>query len=354
MVLTFFIDAEMQNQNKGRGSNIQDRIHVRRQLYSNEKCNAEVEANINSQNSQQVTTQEKKESPIKSASISPGSLKVSINRSGLKEDPVKSPKKLNLDEETTKREYPKRRRIDRLSYIESGNEANIGKEPIENRAVATSEKGGMITEDCANFEEGNISDRKSAPIDVLLLGGSTKDMRPVIPKLVLKRVKRKEGSKEFDTMEIVSPTKAELGMYYDDKEIEKDAGDNNEYVEEKSTESEAASNSNVGVAEEEIAETIETRQEMKRTERRERESQIVCLNKGTQPLLGNEKKMMENIGFDLLNKREDEQTVPEMPEKRTLRRKRRRVSSESEGEEFTDALQVYGSKLLFVSNLDVW
>ena len=312
-------------------------MHVRRQLYSDETV--DTEKVTDNERTMGVGNEEKKESPIDGSSVSPGSLKVSIKRAGLKEAHTKTHRKLNVEEEPMKKEYPKRRRIDRLSYLESGGNLSTGKKPIENRA------GSLET---TTNQEGSISGSRNknldSPIDVLLLDGITREVRPVIPKLVLKRVKRKLGSKEFDTMEIVSPTKAELGMYYDDKEIKGDASDRGNSVEGKSTESEVERNDRVAVVEEE---GMENRTRVR--EKLRQEVSVSSIDDTVFHVSENEKITVENYEFGdgySMKKSEEEQIVPETSERRALRKKRRRISSESEGgeEEFTDTLQVYGSK----------
>ena len=324
----------MQSQNDGKRSS---KLHVCRQLYSSEKPGAELGIEGDIQAEQEVFNQERKRSPIQDALISPGSLKVSISRVCLKESPVKTQRKPSLEEETTKKEYPKRRRIDRLSYLESGNDYSPRKQVIQDAAGSVERKASEKSVE--SNKSGQENRHKDAPIDVLLLDGSKKEFRPVIPKLVLKRVKRKMGSKEFDTMEIVSPTKAELGIYYNDDEIRGGAMEND--AKRKSTESEIIMNYSIRSIDDDV---IEERESEGREETR------ICVNDNVLVVSENEKKIDENFGFSGVNSlknREDEQRLSETSERRALRKKRRRLSSESEdGEvEFTDALQVYGSKI---------
>ena len=318
---------EVQSQNDGKRSIVSSKLHVCRQLYSSGKPGAELEIESDTQTKQEISNEERRRNPIQSGSISPGSLKVSISRVGLKESPVKTQTKLNLEEEAMKKEYPKRRRIDRLSYLESGNDYRARKQMTQNTAVSLERKASETSVDSDKSGQGDRN--KDTPIDVLLLDGSTKEFRPVIPKLVLKRVKRKLGSNEFDTMEIVSPTKAELGIYYNDEEIKGGAMEND--AKRLSTESEIVMNYSFRSIDDEVIE--------------ERAKTIQVSE--------NERNIDENVGFrDVYSfkKREEEQILSEASERRALRKKRRRLSSESEeGEvEFTDALQVYGSKIFFI------
>lgn len=312
-------------------------VNVRRQLYSqgdsyatSEVLADQVESNrhliqINQKDS--VRGPEDKHGQVRSGPISPGSLKVSINRSGLKESPQKSQKDLSLKEDATKREYPKRRRIDRLSFIETGNDTNQ-LQPINNRTLEEKASSGTVD----NLEQSlEISETtKNVPVDILLLEGFSKEVRPVIPKLVLKRVKKKQGIREFETMEIVSPTKEQLGMYYSDEEIKGVVVENDK--------NQTARPKLVRKTQEMISVESKTCQEVEE----------ISLEEEVYPIAESQKKVKEgslaNDG-DQLRRPEGEDIVLGH-DKRILRRKRRRVSSESEGgEEFTDALQAYGGNL---------
>lgn len=206
--------AENQDQTKERWHINSQLASVRRQLYSPEKSMFNAQSSVQeartSQNFAQECSQDASQINIETdqgkfmkgqgelhnnaqnAAISPRSLKVSINRSELRGNPVKSPRQPHLAEDSSKREYPKRRRIGRLSYIESGNES--GKQPIGTGSVDKVAERSCVERD--NFgtylQENKVDDE--VPVDILLLNDISKDLRPVIPKLVLKRVKRKEGS----------------------------------------------------------------------------------------------------------------------------------------------------------------
>ena len=286
---------------------------------------------------------------MKDASISPGSLKVSINRSDLKESPKKSPEKVVPEEAPQKREYPKRRRIDRLTYLETGQIVVRDEHQNETLSEPQARAAKSLVQICdVSDEKGGWAEQMYD--DVLQSDNNEKETRPVIPKLVLKRVKRKQGSKEFDTMEIVSPTKAELGLYY---------GQQEESVESKST----AEESGV-LGQEAVVSSSELRYEETRIQQEIKAGDVEVKNLGdkheilqpsvTSPSIKLDRQVVpvlqridasidRNI-FEMIEKRKAEQVVTDNTEGRLLRRKRRRVSSESEdGEEmFTDTLQDYG------------
>ncbi|XP_065070069.1 nipped-B-like protein A isoform X2 [Rhopilema esculentum] len=330
--------------------------HVRRQLYDHEESQIRTESEKPLKNSLESRTAEEinqqigneglknKESPVKDASISPGSLKVSINRSDLKESSKKSPEKVGAEEALQKREYPKRRRIDRLTYLETGQ--MIVRD--EHQTETLSEPQARAANSLAQI--GDASDEKGGWAeqmydDVMQSDSNEREARPIIPKLVLKRVKRKQGSKEFDTLEIVSPTKAELGLYY---------GQQEESVESKST----AEESEV-LGQEAVVSSSELRHEETRVQQEIKtgglgdipeivqpsvSSPSIKLDRQVVPVLQRIDASIDRNIFQMIEKRKAEQVVTDNAEGRSLRRKRRRVSSESEeGEEmFTDTLQDYG------------
>ena len=315
-------------------SSIPDGLHVRRKLYVSEKSN--LQNKIDAKTNQEISSQEKKESHIQNESISPSSLKVSIKRSGLKESPVKTQGKLTVEDEGARKEYPKRRRIDRFSYLQSCNDSSTPKKQTEDKVVSLESRTRVKSVEKEKCIEK--SRPKDAPVDVLLLDGIAQEVRPVIPKLVLKRVKRKLGSKEFDTIEIVSPTKAELGIYYNDKEISGGSISKAEQsLEGKHPESDLESSYHIRVVDSDVLDSaIET------TETIEEEVLVGVNDKEVTHVSEENLKIVETYdSSDKCSHKKEEETEPS--ERRALRRKRRKLSSESEEEveEFTDALQVY-------------
>ncbi len=112
---------------------------------------------------------------------SPSSLKVSISKDNLKD-----------------KEYsPSSKRRILVETAEVGELENETGRPINNYRVKSRKS-----------EDGSTNQTASnrPPTDVLITAPE-QVMRPVIPKIIVKKVRRKEGSKEFETMEIITPEK---------------------------------------------------------------------------------------------------------------------------------------------------
>eukprot|EP00794_Sanderia_malayensis_P008158 gene8158-9031_t len=107
---------------------------------------------------------------------SPGSLKVSINKQGLSCSPAK--------------------RGERQQF--GGSAVRVL--DLDKDAVTPAMDVDRIGND------GRAKGHNLPPTDVLI-SAPEQMMRPVIPKIVVKKVRRKEGSKEFETMEIITPDK---------------------------------------------------------------------------------------------------------------------------------------------------
>ena len=351
-----FADSQAIVPSKKRRSLSANRDHVRRQLYSEEQTKQ-------AQDSSTVTPT-KKQSPVKIVQVSPGSIRVSIDRTDLKV----SPEKRELSDSPEKRVYPKRKRIERLKFDESGEEApKVDEEKhIEPEMTRVTRRRSRS----AQNEEFDEKPREEAPKNITLEEQNERDLqaptdfllddkivRPIIPKLVLKRIKQKRGSKEIEMMEIVSPTKAELGAlenYVEQsyEERQDDDGDDDDDVDYQGDVDAGSAGDFESLAEE--AQEIVSREEI--------QPEGAAPTATLQDVVNEEAYPVENIIidqtipqvvsedvssnlFDVLEKKEDEQKVPEVVETRQLR-KRRRISSDSDGngEQFTDNLQDYSSK----------
>ena len=291
--------------------------------------------------------------------VSPGSIRVSIDRTDLKV----SPEKRESSDSPEKRVYPKRKRIERLKFDESGEEApKVDEEKLiepETTRVTRRRSRSAQNEECDEkpreeapknviLEEKNDKDLQ-APTDFLL---DEKNVRPVIPKLVLKRIKQKRGSKEIETMEIISPTKAELGALenYVEQSYEERPDDDDDY---QGDDDVGSAGDFESLAEE--AQEIVIREEIQQEGAAPTATlEDVVVNEEAYPIQNVDidqtipqvvsEAVSSNL-FDVLKKKEDEQKVPEVVETRQLR-KRRRISSDSDGngEQFTDNLQDYSGK----------
>lgn len=297
--------------------------------------------------------------------VSPGSLRVSIDRTDLKV----SPEKRESSDSPDKRVYPKRKRIERLKFDESGEETTQA--PVVNEEKDIEPGTTRVTRRrsrSAQNEEFDEKPREEVPKDIVLeekndnnMKATTdflldeKSVRPVIPKLVLKRIKQKRGSKEIETMEIVSPTKAELGVLenyteqsYEEHQVDDD--DDDDYQGDDDVGS-AGDFESLG---EEAQATVVREEIQQEGGAPTATSEHVILNEEAYPIEHiNIDQMIPHVVsedvssnlFDVLKEKEDVQKVPEVVETRKLR-KRRRISSDSDGngEQFTDNLQDYSGK----------